>query len=187
MANTDNSFNRERLISLFIKSNSVPGVVDVNTFDDNFTFEDPIDMGSESPVVYSVSPDNGLDKEFRNTEVNVKAKTQSPYFGRKKLKYNRLSGGDLPEIIVTVVAETTIYQVLTKINSKYGLFLTSSDIDDGPIVGPGEVAINLTFKPTSLIFNDHVTVNLTISGGDSATVFGVDDIAGGGDSSPITE
>lgn len=177
MPNVDTSFNRERLKAIFLEKNGIISTIPVEDFDKHFEFEDPVDLGGTQTVIYDTT-NNQLDSN-RNTIVKVIAKVGSPYFGRKKLLYNRISIGDLPVISVDVDTETTIYQLLNKINEKYGLYLTELDIFNGLVTGSGQTVIDLAFRPTSLIFNDHVYVNLTIDGGDAQTILDPDEIVGG--------
>lgn len=178
MPNTDISFNKRRLMALFLEKNNLINTIPVDDFDKHFDFEEPVDLGGGMQVLFTDTDNQSA--LIRNTSVRVIAKVGSPFFGRKKITYNRISVSDIPEIYIDVVDETNVYQLINKINDKYGLFLTEYDILNEAISGTGNIKIELAFKPTSLIFNDHIFVNLTIDGGDAQTSLEPDEVAGGG-------
>lgn len=182
MSNTDISFNRDRLIGIFLKVNGLSSSILITEFDDHFYFEDPIELETEPTISFYKKTPNQARSE-KNTKIHVRTKPSSPYFGRKRVKYNRISVADMPEIIVNVVDETTVYELIDKINAKYRLYLTTHDLEDGPVTDTGDVKIDLVFKSTSLIFNDQILINLTIDGGNASTVYGPDDYIGGSNAS----
>lgn len=140
MANIDNSFNRNRLIGLYLKENNLQTTVNVSNFDTHFEFDDPVRI-------------NTLPTP-KNTKIFVTAKIDSPYFGRKTLRYNRIHDTDLPALTVEKTTETTLYQLIPLINQQYGLFINNQDIEDQDITAEpaGPFTPVLVVKPTSLIF-----------------------------------
>ena len=144
MLNIDTSFNRERLIGLFLKTNNLLSDISIIDFDKHFYFEEPIIVTGQS----------------FNTKLPVIAKLSSKYFGRKMIKYNRLSLLDLPIITVKQDGESSLYELLPKINTQYGLLLTKADIYNENLLDGfvGDVTFNLEFKPSSLIFLTDGTV-----------------------------
>lgn len=140
MANTDNSFNRDRLIGLYLKENGLENAVRSEDFDTHFEFDEPIRIDT--------LPTN------KNTKIYVTAKISSEYFGRKTLRYNRIHISDLPAITVNKTTENSLYSLLPIINSTYGLVLNTQDIEDADISGvpAGPYTPTLTIKETSLIF-----------------------------------
>lgn len=148
MANIDNSFNKDRLASLFIKEANLINI-NLSNFDDNFYFEDPIKI-----ITLPTS---------KNTIITVTAKAASDYYGTKTLRYNRIHISDLPTIEVEKESESNIHQLLYKINLKYGLFLTTEDVDNDDItsLSAGLINVNLNIKDTSLIFYSGIKVIIT--------------------------
>jgi hypothetical protein len=140
MPNIDIGFNKTKLIDLYINRNGLTGLINRNQFDDNFYFNDPVRQDGVLPT--------------HNTYVSVVAKASSAYFGIKRLKYNRIHVTELPTIEVEKETESSVYELLDKINSKYGLYLNEYDIEDEDVSAEpsGLIEINLTIKPTSLIF-----------------------------------
>lgn len=139
MANVDYSFNRNRLIGLYLKENDLDNVLTPQDFDINFEFNDPVRIDT-TPTT-------------RNTYIQVTAKLDSRYYGIKTLRYNRIHLTDLPNITVDKTSEVSLYELLPIINSKYGLFLTQFDIEDQDISSEpsGPLVINLNIKNTSLL------------------------------------
>lgn len=149
MINTDTSFNRERIIALFLKENQLLLKVPPAKFAEHFYFEDP--------EVISTTPTN------RNTKLGVTALASSEYFGRKTIRYNRIHLTDLIDLTVEKSGEETIYELLPKINTIHGTFFTDQDIEDEDITGEpdGDYTPDLIIKVTSLIFYDGPKIVLT--------------------------
>jgi hypothetical protein len=182
MSNTDLSFNRDRLIGIFLRVNNLSSSILISEFDDHFYFEDPLGLEVD-PIISFYKKTPNKSRLEKNTKIYVRTKPSSPYFGRKRVKYNRISVADIPEIVINIEDETTTHELIEKINAKYRLYLTTHDIQDTPVSGSGDTLIDLVFKPTSLIFNDQVLINLTIDGGDTSTVYGPQDYVGGSNAS----
>jgi hypothetical protein len=140
MANIDNSFNRNRLIGLYLKENGLSTLLSIEDFDTHFEFDNPLRL--------DILPTS------KNTKIYVTAKITSEYFGRKTMRYNRIHITDIPTITVNKTTENTLYSLLPVINEQYGLFINDEDIEDIDISGvpAGQYSPTLTIKPTSLIF-----------------------------------
>lgn len=140
MANIDNSFNRQRLIGLYLKENNLDNVLEIQDFDTHFEFDDPIRLDTLPTP--------------KNTKIFVTAKLSSPYFGIKTLRYNRIHLTDLPTITVNKTTETSLYDLLPLINQTYGLVLNNQDIEDQDItaIPVGPFTPTFVIKTTSLIF-----------------------------------
>lgn len=149
MANIDNSFNRNRLIGLYLKENGLSNTIRIEDFDTHFEFDDPLRL--------DILPTS------RNTKIHVTAKITSEYFGRKTMRYNRIHNTDIPAITVNKTTENTLYDLLPVINQKYGLFINDQDVEDIDIsaVPPGPHSPILTIKSTSLIFYSGTKIVIT--------------------------
>lgn len=89
---------------------------------------------------------------LRNTHVVITPVTSSGLYGKRIFHYNRIHISELGTVTVEKGSATTVYQLLSAINVKYGLYLTEDDVIDqvlSPII-TGEIEVDLEIKPTSL-------------------------------------
>lgn len=167
MSAVDISVNKDRLVALFLKQTGLP--VNFYDFDKHFYFNDP-------------EPSDVPDK---NTKIKVIGKPNSKYIGIKVLHYNRIPLSQLGVLTVTREDETDVVQLIPKINNKYGLFLSEYDLEENPLFPyeVGEISVNVTVKPTSLIFIHDVesVIYLIVDGGSASSTYDEPwQIAGGG-------
>ena len=109
---------------------------------------DEFDFGTPELVTIS-SP-------TRNSVVRLAPKAVSGYYGTRKVYYNRIHGSELGTISVARGSATSVSGLLTAINEKYGILITSADIYDATLpaapVGEVEVTVALDFRPGSFIY-----------------------------------
>lgn len=167
MSAVDVGVNKDRLVALFLKQTSLP--VSFYDFDNNFYFNDP-----EPSVVPG-----------KNTKIKVTGKSSSRFIGTRVLHYNRIPLSELGTLRVTRETENSVFDLIPKINKKYGLFLSEYDLEDNPLLSyeVDEFPVSVRIKPTSLIFLDDLDqlIYLIIDGGKADTQYTEPwQIAGGG-------
>lgn len=89
-----------------------------------------------------------------NTVVKITALPASGFSGSMNVYYTRRNLADAfpgSQNLGTISSATTIYALLPTINSKYGLNLTTQDINDGPVPA-GSTVIAITASNSSYVF-----------------------------------
>lgn len=96
----------------------------------------------------------------KNTVVRLIPAISSGYSGTKTVRYDRIHKSQLGSLTITKTTETRYAHVLAKINSKYGTYLTLTDIIDQPLPSspPGETTIDLPINPTSYLYYDGAVI-----------------------------
>lgn len=132
-----------------------------------------------------------------NTKIAVSCKqSDGTYVGRNSLNYRRRSLSSLfraltvqidlyaPPVAAGAVAYT-IYQLLPYINAKYGMFLTTDDVVDAPIVygstlegGFNTTTVSVVAKSTSLGYIDSFALKWKSAPQDLGTMIAVNDLPG---------
>ena len=134
-----------------------------------------IDMGGDGKTVLLASLNHKLGTSFttadfeftdpspvttptptHNTVIQLGALAHSGYYGTKTVYYNRVHVSELGIITVAKGTATRVSHLLTKINDKYGILITSADIYDAVLpaipAGATDVEVQLDFRPTSVVF-----------------------------------
>lgn len=105
----------------------------------------------------------------KNTRITVTAKPNVGYTGSATLTYNRINLNTIPAnrvIIFSATTETFIRDIISRINTKYLVNLTTNDFIDEPLPSfsltvPGEtLPFTLRAAPGSLIYNGFVELQL---------------------------
>jgi hypothetical protein len=141
---------KELIIDKINQVNNI--VLDVN----DFTFSNP---SQHMPTAFVTE----------NTSITITAKATSTYSGSRICYYNRMDLDqilDNPNIEITLVDETTLSELIPKINFLYGINLTSDDYVEQAIQGydsnfPNRVLnVVVAAKSTSLMFTGSFRLEL---------------------------
>lgn len=99
-----------------------------------------------------------------NSRVAFGPKLGTGYYGVRTIYYNRIQAADLGQIIVPYDGEMYVTEILGKINSKYGIYITAADVYDAVIPAPAEgvtqATVALEFRPESIIFTSGTTATI---------------------------
>lgn len=128
-----------RQLNKVIREQENPNHVDY-TFDD-FDFSDPERVTIPNPQ--------------KNTKIYFGPKLDSGHAGVRKVFYNRIHTSEFKDIRVDYDGESTLVQLLPKINEQLGLLIVPEEILDKPITPPSgdqQVLVQLEFKPESIMY-----------------------------------
>lgn len=90
----------------------------------------------------------------KNTVILLIPKIESPYFGIKKIMYDRIHVSELGNIFVTRTTENTTHDFLDRINKNLSINLNTFDIINEPLTNTGSFQLELKINPESLVFYD---------------------------------
>lgn len=98
----------------------------------------------------------------RNTQVLLIAKLSSPYNGEKTLYYNRLSLGDINELVVASDQSVTSSKVIDAINQEAGTDLKLTDVNNVsmPALIEPIIVVNIEAKQGSLKYTGNAEINV---------------------------
>ena len=102
-------------------------------------------------IDFSLPTRNEGQTDSRNTKVTLTFKSNKGFYGNKTIYYNRTHISNLPTLTINRNNATTYHAVINTINEDYNLFLTPSDIIDGPLpdIVSSSIVVTLPVNPNS--------------------------------------